>query len=384
MTATLCAPLALLPTPLVETPRLADALELAGPLLVKRDDLTGFAVAGNKARPLEALLAEAPGRQADVLVTGGAPGSNFVQAATAAARVGRAALRAGPAPGRRIRTRCTRTWPPRSAWGAEVRWTGDADRASSTTRAARGRRRAGRAPGGAPTGPRGGATHRWAPRVPRAVTSCSTSSPLGRTADRWSWSAAGSGGTLAGLVAGNVARDRPLRVVGRLGEPATRRGRRARARPGPAGGRSCGASRRRRPPTSSWSMPAAPGTACPRRRATAAAVTACAPPGWCSTRCTRRRRWPPCRRSRRPGRRVLAHRGLLDAVAGWLGGRELRRTSGALDTMTAGAAGPARRVRPPELIESGFDAGERRRAAAAQPVSTSPTSRTCSTCTTAA
>ena len=38
-----------LPTPLVEAPRLAAALGLAGPLLVKRDDLTGFAVAGNKA-----------------------------------------------------------------------------------------------------------------------------------------------------------------------------------------------------------------------------------------------------------------------------------------------------------------------------------------------
>ena len=50
--------LAVLPTPLVEAPRLADALGLSRSLLVKRDDLTGFAVAGNKARQLELLIAE--------------------------------------------------------------------------------------------------------------------------------------------------------------------------------------------------------------------------------------------------------------------------------------------------------------------------------------
>src|SRR5690606_8959784 len=65
--------LATLPTPLTEAPRLAAALGLAGRLLVKRDDLTGFAVAGNKARALEPLLADAVAQRATVLVTGGAP-----------------------------------------------------------------------------------------------------------------------------------------------------------------------------------------------------------------------------------------------------------------------------------------------------------------------
>ena len=50
--------LAVLPTPLVDAPRLAEALGVAS-LRVKRDDLTGFAVAGNKARQLELLVAEA-------------------------------------------------------------------------------------------------------------------------------------------------------------------------------------------------------------------------------------------------------------------------------------------------------------------------------------
>ena len=49
-------PLAVLPTPLIAAPRLAAALG-TGPLLVKRDDLTGFAFGGNKARLLEFLVA---------------------------------------------------------------------------------------------------------------------------------------------------------------------------------------------------------------------------------------------------------------------------------------------------------------------------------------
>ena len=121
--------LALLPTPLLPAPRLATALGLVGPLLVKRDDLTGFAFGGNKIRQLERLLADAQQQSADVLVTGGAVGSNFVTAAAAAASY--AGLRnvvviAGPA-------RAASSHPNLAAalgWGAEPRWTGDPDRAS--------------------------------------------------------------------------------------------------------------------------------------------------------------------------------------------------------------------------------------------------------------
>ena len=95
-------PLAVLPTPLVAAPRLAEALG-AGALYVKRDDLTGFAFAGNKARPLEFLLAAAIAGGADTLVTGGAPGSNFCAAGGAAMRAGDrgvpVAARPGPGPG---------------------------------------------------------------------------------------------------------------------------------------------------------------------------------------------------------------------------------------------------------------------------------------------
>ncbi|MFC7659630.1 pyridoxal-phosphate dependent enzyme [Pseudonocardia benzenivorans] len=78
-------PLAAGPTPLVRAHRLEAALGI-GPLLVKRDDLIGFGVAGNKTRPLEFLVGAAVQQGARVFVTGGGPGSNFCAAAAMAAR----------------------------------------------------------------------------------------------------------------------------------------------------------------------------------------------------------------------------------------------------------------------------------------------------------
>ncbi|MDN5859729.1 MAG: pyridoxal-phosphate dependent enzyme, partial [Pseudonocardia sp.] len=80
-------PLAVLPTPLVAATRLGAALGDAAPLLVKRDDLIGFGVAGNKARPLEYLVGAAREQDVEVLVTAGGPGSNFCAAAALAAKV---------------------------------------------------------------------------------------------------------------------------------------------------------------------------------------------------------------------------------------------------------------------------------------------------------
>jgi D-cysteine desulfhydrase len=80
--------LAALPTPLTRMHRLEAALQ-TGPLYVKRDDLTGFGVAGNKARPLEYLMGAAVESGADMLVAAGSPSSNFCAAAAlAAATVG--------------------------------------------------------------------------------------------------------------------------------------------------------------------------------------------------------------------------------------------------------------------------------------------------------
>jgi D-cysteine desulfhydrase family pyridoxal phosphate-dependent enzyme len=79
-----------LPTPLESADRLGTALGFQpGRLWIKRDDLTGLATGGNKARKLELLVADALAGGCDVLVTAGGPQSNHArQTATAAARVG--------------------------------------------------------------------------------------------------------------------------------------------------------------------------------------------------------------------------------------------------------------------------------------------------------
>lgn len=98
------SPLALahLPTPLEAAPRLGAAIGVPD-LWVKRDDLTGLALGGNKARKLEFLVAEALEQGCDTLVTGGGPQSNHARlTAAAAARAGlgcHLAL-AGPVPDR--------------------------------------------------------------------------------------------------------------------------------------------------------------------------------------------------------------------------------------------------------------------------------------------
>jgi D-cysteine desulfhydrase family pyridoxal phosphate-dependent enzyme len=81
-------PLAQLPTPLEALPALTKAL--GGPrLLIKRDDLTGLAMGGNKVRKLEFLVGQALAERADTLITaGGAQSNHCRQTAAAAAKAG--------------------------------------------------------------------------------------------------------------------------------------------------------------------------------------------------------------------------------------------------------------------------------------------------------
>lgn len=82
--------LATLPTPLQEATRLRDALGGASQcpkILIKRDDLTGLAFGGNKARKLEFLVADALKQGATWLVTAGAVQSNHARMTAAAARL---------------------------------------------------------------------------------------------------------------------------------------------------------------------------------------------------------------------------------------------------------------------------------------------------------
>lgn len=62
--------LAALPTPCEELPRLAAQVGV-GRFLIKRDDLTGLGLGGNKSRAMEFVVADAVSRGCDVLIAGG-------------------------------------------------------------------------------------------------------------------------------------------------------------------------------------------------------------------------------------------------------------------------------------------------------------------------
>ncbi len=120
--------LAHLPTPLQELKRLRQVLPDSPRLLIKRDDQTGLATGGNKARKLEFLVGQALQQGADTLVTvGGAQSNHCRQTAAAAAQSG-------------LRCVLVLSGPPiaRADWvgnlllddllGAEIVWAGDRPR----------------------------------------------------------------------------------------------------------------------------------------------------------------------------------------------------------------------------------------------------------------
>jgi D-cysteine desulfhydrase len=77
-------PLARLPTPLERLDRLSASLGID--LWVKRDDLTGLGLSGNKVRKLEFLIARAVAEGADTVVTTGGIQSNHARATAVACR----------------------------------------------------------------------------------------------------------------------------------------------------------------------------------------------------------------------------------------------------------------------------------------------------------
>src|SRR6478736_3045415 len=119
--------LAMLPTPFEPLPRLAAALggaRRAPSIWIKRDDCTGFAGGGNKARKLEYLVADALKQGADTLVTMGAIQSNHArQTAAAAARngLGCLLLLADSVAQRSDAYRTNGNWLLDRVFGAEIR-----------------------------------------------------------------------------------------------------------------------------------------------------------------------------------------------------------------------------------------------------------------------
>jgi D-cysteine desulfhydrase len=207
--------LATLPTPLVRAPRLERALA-SGPLYVKRDDLIGFAVAGNKTRALEFLLGAAVAEGSDILVAAGSPSSNFCAAAAVAARaVGLDCdLLFSPQPSPQPSTQPSVNVALAGAAGARLCFDAVATReelddavlAHADVLRAQGRR---------PYAiPRGGATPTGALGYAYAARELAEQCEHAGIAPRTVLVATGSGGTQAGLVAGQVGFGLPWLVIG--------------------------------------------------------------------------------------------------------------------------------------------------------------------------
>jgi D-cysteine desulfhydrase len=207
--------LATWPTPLEPAPRLARAVGLAeGDLWLKRDDLVGLGGGGNKVRKLEWLVGAALADGADVLVTTGAAQSNHARlTAAAGARLGLDVVlvlagEAGAASSGNLALD--------GLLGVRVVWTGEADHtklASAAEEVAADLVRDGHRPAVVPFG---GSSALGARGYRECAEELLAQAPDLRTVV----AALGSGGTMAGLVAG-LGADRVLGVhVGAVADPA--------------------------------------------------------------------------------------------------------------------------------------------------------------------
>lgn len=178
---------------------------------LKRDDLTGFGLGGNKVRALEYLLGDALRRGCDCLVTGAGPQSNWAMLAALAAH--QCGLEAHlvyygppvPSTGNLLLAQLA---------GAQITFTGNPDRASvdvGSATLADTLRRAGRTPYSLP---RGGATPVGALGYARASLELAEQLLTADLRPRQLWLATGSGGTQAGLLAGVRWLGLPYDVVG--------------------------------------------------------------------------------------------------------------------------------------------------------------------------
>jgi D-cysteine desulfhydrase len=200
-------PMAVLPTPLLRAPRLSEALERD--VWIKRDDLTGFAIGGNKVRPLEVLIAEALDRGSDHVVGCGGPGSNLcstLAAAATTAGLGCTLVLFGCEPvAPHLNLTMMRTL------GAQIVFTGDPDRAATPIYAqqvAAGLRHEGHSPCVVPRGAASGLATTAYALAAEEFESQLTFAPAHTVV------AVGSGATIAGLLTGWAAFGVPGQLVG--------------------------------------------------------------------------------------------------------------------------------------------------------------------------
>lgn len=183
---------------------------LGGPeLFIKRDDLTGLATGGNKARKLEFLIADALGHGADCVITAGGPQSNHCRlTAAAAARVGlKCHLVIGGSP------------PPQAEGnlfldrilGAQIHWTARGAREQRMEELAAELRSAGAKPYIIPIG---GSTPIGALGYVAAMFELREQLSAAELSLNHVFFATSSGGTQAGLMLGAALTDFPGRITG--------------------------------------------------------------------------------------------------------------------------------------------------------------------------
>lgn len=202
--------LATTPTPLLPAPRLSEAAGVE--VWLKRDDLTGLGLGGNKVRALEFLIGDALSQGCDCLVTGAGPQSNWAMLAALAAR--RSGLDAHLAFYGHCGPSATGNYLLAELAGASVSFTGNPDRTSVDSAIediAETLRSAGRRPY---VLPRGGATARGSVGYLAASLELAGQLATARLEPTQLWLATGSCGTQAGLVAGARWLALPYTVVG--------------------------------------------------------------------------------------------------------------------------------------------------------------------------
>ncbi len=197
------------PTPLMPLPALS--AKLGGPeIWVKRDDLTGLGMGGNKVRKLNFLMADALRQGADVVMTTGAQQSNHArQTAAAAAALGLPCVlvlggeKPAGAPQGNYLLDCL--------LGAEVRWGGNRPLMAALEAEAETLRQQGHHPYVAPYG--GSSAVGICGFAAALVELLEQAQALGLTFDAMAV-ASSSGGTQAGLMVASKALRDPTRIVG--------------------------------------------------------------------------------------------------------------------------------------------------------------------------
>jgi L-cysteate sulfo-lyase len=201
-------------TPLEAAPRLAQRIGLRGAdLWVKRDDWLGFGGGGNKIRKLELLCAQAIEEGATTLVTSGAAQSNYARLTAAAARrlgLGVVLVLAGDGS-----KRGTGNLTLDRLFGAEIHWAGETPIEERAAEVAEELRARGEQPSLLPYGGSNGLGARGYLECARELSEQAPDAAHFVTA-------VGSGGTMAGLVAG-LGAERVLGVdAGAVPDPLAR------------------------------------------------------------------------------------------------------------------------------------------------------------------